>query len=371
MRIALISMPFTSINRPSIQLGLLSSIVRKHDFYVDTFHLNLDFAKEVGIQSYQELAAVNGGLLYGEWIFSKAAFQDQLPKCNKEFLNHFESRICRELSILENPVTILEKLQNETVPFFLDQLMNKVDWDKYSVIGFTSTFQQTLPSIALARKIKEKYPNKIIICGGANFDGKMGIELTKKIDVIDYAVIGEGDKTFPEFLKAIERGDNPLSISGVYGKDKPQVEFDKEEKVLVDISESPIPDFVEYFKRIKKLNLSDEMPNISLPIESSRGCWWGEKHHCTFCGLNGSTMTYRSKSPEDVFNELISQSQKYEVFDFFCVDNIINMKYTRTLLPKLKELDSNLTVFYETKANLTRSQLQLFLNQELMKYSQE
>ena len=31
-------------------------------------------------------------------------------------------------------------------------------------------------------------------------------------------------------------------------------------------------------------------------VETSRGCWWGERSHCTFCGLNGMGMTYRSKN---------------------------------------------------------------------------
>lgn len=31
-----------------------------------------------------------------------------------------------------------------------------------------------------------------------------------------------------------------------------------------------------------------------LLYEASLGCWWGEKHHCTFCGLNGTTMKFRA-----------------------------------------------------------------------------
>ena len=32
-------------------------------------------------------------------------------------------------------------------------------------------------------------------------------------------------------------------------------------------------------------------------IETSRGCWWGDRdRHFMFCGLNGATMAYRSKS---------------------------------------------------------------------------
>ena len=35
----------------------------------------------------------------------------------------------------------------------------------------------------------------------------------------------------------------------------------------------------------------------TLLIETSRGCWWGERNHCTFCGLNGSSMSFDEMAP--------------------------------------------------------------------------
>ncbi len=35
-----------------------------------------------------------------------------------------------------------------------------------------------------------------------------------------------------------------------------------------------------------------------MPYKTSRGCWWGQKHHCTFCGINGGGMGFRDKSPD-------------------------------------------------------------------------
>ena len=37
-----------------------------------------------------------------------------------------------------------------------------------------------------------------------------------------------------------------------------------------------------------------------IPLETSRGCWWGMKHHCIFCGLNGKQMAFQDKSPDRV-----------------------------------------------------------------------
>lgn len=91
-----------------------------------------------------------------------------------------------------------------------------------------------------------------------------------------------------------------------------------------------------------------------LPVEGSRGCWWGEKHHCTFCGLNGSFMEFRSKSPDRFHDELVELARRYQVLDFMVVDNILDMGYFDTVLRRLAESDHQLRLHFEVKSNLRR-----------------
>ena len=73
----------------------------------------------------------------------------------------------------------------------------------------------------------------------------------------------------------------------------------------VPMDEIPTPRFDEYFERLAKTVFASEvMREVRLPYETSRGCWWGAKSHCTFCGLNGTTMAFRSKSGDRVVGEL-------------------------------------------------------------------
>ncbi|MGI5451625.1 hypothetical protein ACQEWB_00215 [Streptomyces sp. CA-249302] len=74
-------------------------------------------------------------------------------------------------------------------------------------------------------------------------------------------------------------------------------------------------------------------------VEGARGCWWGEKHHCTFCGLNSSFMEYRSKSPDAFYDEVVRQVERHQVLDLYVVDNILDMKYLPTVLPRMHESD--------------------------------
>ncbi|MCP4218440.1 MAG: RiPP maturation radical SAM protein 1 [bacterium] len=94
-------------------------------------------------------------------------------------------------------------------------------------------------------------------------------------------------------------------------------------------------------------------------LETSRGCWWGQKKNCSFCGLNGKRLNYRSKSPERVLSELETLSGKYGIYNFLAVDNILDMGYFKTLLPLLSRGENRFFIGYSAKANLSRREVRL------------
>jgi ribosomal peptide maturation radical SAM protein 1 len=120
----------------------------------------------------------------------------------------------------------------------------------------------------------------------------------------------------------------------------------------------PYPDFDDYFEVVERLPVISSLP-LHLVIETSRGCWWGQKHHCTFCGLNGQGMSFRYKSAPRALTELRWLLEKYGVHTkrISAADNIIPVEYFHSFLPELERLDTNLDLFYETKANLTENQI--------------
>jgi ribosomal peptide maturation radical SAM protein 1 len=91
-------------------------------------------------------------------------------------------------------------------------------------------------------------------------------------------------------------------------------------------------------------------------METSRGCWWGAKHHCTFCGLNAEGMAFRSKSGPRALEEMTALVARYGVNRISVVDNILDMKYFTSVLPRLEERPIA-ELFYEIKSNLTRAQV--------------
>src|SRR6266581_2789740 len=204
LRVVLVSMPFMDPYRPSIQLGLLKSLTARCGFPVRTLHANLDFAVRIGVD-YYELLCQHRGPMVGEWLFSLAAFPGIAPDPDA----HMIDELCHELSYLgaskDNLRERLLRIRDVDIPAYLDALVDTFSRDD-KVIGFTSTFQQNVASFALARRLKQRQPSIVTVFGGANFDTEMGPELVRSVDCIDFAVIGEGDETFPRLLGALATG---------------------------------------------------------------------------------------------------------------------------------------------------------------------
>ena len=344
-------MPFFERRRPSIQLGLLGAIGRQAGFSVSTLHANLDLVSRLGADRYDQLANHRGRML-GDWLFSVEAFGAAAPDPDGMLLREFES----ELVDIDADLLFMRR---QVIPAYLEHLVDGYPWGEADVVGFSSTFQQNAASFALARRLKARWPDIVTLFGGANFDGDMGLEHVRTVDCIDYAVIGEADTALPQLLTALATGTDPGAVAGVARRVSDTVVATPQAPPLRTLDDLPDPDYAEYFDRAQHLSLmsSTQRRSTWLPLESARGCWWGEKHHCTFCGLNGTSMAFRSKSPSRVADEMARQSRKYGSFHFEAVDNILDLRYIDQLMPALEETRTDYELFYEVKANLTRNQI--------------
>src|SRR5882724_8398744 len=70
--IALVYMPWGSVSKPSIALGILKQCAKNAWFTADVLYLNLKFADMVGFEMYEH---INGrSAIYPEWFFSALLF---------------------------------------------------------------------------------------------------------------------------------------------------------------------------------------------------------------------------------------------------------------------------------------------------------
>jgi len=352
LRIALINMPFGFHIYPSIQLGTLSTLLKTHGCEVKSHYLNLHFAHQLGLPVYNQLCEKR--FLIGEWLFSHPLFGDNAR--NQDYINHFNPHIEEVCRSIERPKEYLVDVKTKMVPEFLQWSQDACDWGAFDVIGFSSTFNQNIASLTLAKLIKEKYPHVKILFGGSNFESDMGLEYFRVFPWIDYVVPGEAEDILPQLIKYLEHG-GPVP-RGVVHRCEGEVLYEKPEVMFGNFQDYAAPDYDDFFDQLREIDpQSSLLENPVILYETARGCWWGEKHHCTFCGLNASTMKFRAKSIKQVHTDLAQLSKKYDSFRFRLVDNILEMKYVDGVFGELAENNYDLHFFIEVKSNLTKKQI--------------
>ncbi|WP_437542244.1 RiPP maturation radical SAM C-methyltransferase [Sorangium sp. So ce367] len=355
-RVALVCMPFASADRPSIQLGLIGAIARSAGFTADLYHFNLDLAAELTPPIYEQLCE-RRSYMTGEWLFARAAFGESAPGDEESYLKAFPGEVSW-VETLGKGRAYFAELRRQILPAFIDRCLDAVDWGSYRIVGFSSLFQQNVASLALARRIKERHPQVHIIFGGANMEGEMGREYARAFPCIDYVVSGEADEVFPKLLLALARKETHLRFPGVIARTRLGLVDGGQAPPVHDLDQLPVPVYDTYFEHAVRLGLSPYYKSTwTLPYESSRGCWWGQKHHCTFCGLNGQGMAYRAKRPARVLEELSVLARKHRICSFMAVDNILDQKYVKDFFGEIERAKVDYCFFYEVKANLTREQI--------------
>ena len=245
----------------------------------------------------------------------------------------------------------------ESAPQFLTWALTAIDWGQYKMVGFTSTFDQNVASLTMAKLIKDLYPDVTIVFGGANYDGEMGMEYFRAFPFIDHVVVGEGEEVFPRLVRYLLAGKVGAVPSGATYREGTAIAFTPNHSLFSDFAKTGPPDYDDYYHLLAELGEAAQGLDRILLYEGSRGCWWGEKHHCTFCGLNAQSMKFRAKSPEQVAQEMAYLSSRYDTARFRLVDNIIDLKYIENLFGRFAADHCDLDVFIETKSNLQKSQI--------------
>ena len=354
-------MPWHLPGSPSIQLGTLQALLhradvpcRSHSFYLEFLRLLAELEPRcgaLGIEDYGDVASRWMNVGAGEWVFAVSAIRKSSAERDAEF---FE--LCRTNGMSLDLVGKLERTR-EHVPAFLARCADEILASDPAAVGFSAVYAQTIPSAALAHTLKTRAPDLKIVFGGASCEGPMGPAILRAFDDVDVIVRGEAERVLPELARDLVCGAPIGTQPGLCFRERGAVvAIDGDDRERVPMDDVPVPEFDEYFERLANIGLSNRiLPQI--PFETARGCWWGMKAHCTFCGLNGTSMAFRSKSPARVLDELSVLSLRHGVLDFTCTDNILDMRYFDSLLPGLVERGTDLSFFFETKANLTEPQV--------------
>ncbi len=348
MDVAFAVVPFAFIACPAIGASLLKAGLARRGFSSRIYYFNIDFAAAIGDQLFTHISEnLPTEAMAGEWMFADLAFPGELPP-EDEYVRNVLSRIVTP-EILPH---ILEARSHREE--FVDRCARMLKDSGAPIIGFTTAFHQTSACLAIARRLKEMPDPPVICFGGPNCEGEMGMEMIRSFPWVDYVCTREGDAVFPEFVERLLRRGDASELPGFLRRgESTRLTYPA---MVEDMDSLPIPDYDDYVEALKNSPLDGKIQR-EIQIEAARGCWWGAKHHCTFCGLNPDTMPYRSKSPDRVYRELKYLYQRYGAKRIDSVDNILDPRYIDSVFPRLADEGIKLEMFYEVKANLRRTQL--------------
>lgn len=355
MRVHLVSMPFADLAAPSLALTQLRAVTQSRlgsHVTVRMAYLTHDFGQFLGVETYQAVCNAShsrdAGL--GDWFFRAAAFPDQ-PDNTGEYLDRF-------FPVSERPAFVTQLMARRSwLDSYLDELIDRYQLDDNDIVGFTSMFMQNVASFAVARKLKDRNPRVVTVMGGANCEYPMGRVIAREIPWIDYVFSGPSLETFPEFV-ARRAGVAPSKtpLPGVFSKDAAVSDRADELGADLPIDVNIALDYDAFMSRLTGYFGGDTLTPI-VPIETSRGCWWGQRAHCTFCGLNGSSMAYRSMAPEQAIDQLRSAFRYRGLARVVqAVDNIMPTHYPDAVFSHV-EAPIDMSIFYEVKADLPARQM--------------
>jgi anaerobic magnesium-protoporphyrin IX monomethyl ester cyclase len=193
--------------------------------------------------------------------------------------------------------------------------------------GFQAELERTRPRIVMIstylmyRNVCERVcaicqkQGVAVIIGGPYFVQPEVIKDWIRIPGLTALAAGEIELQLPAILETLLAGGDVtvhrgMMAAGPQGEVRGEIAAPQKE-----IDKVPYPDFSDF--------PWEAYPNRIIPVITGRGCGWGA---CTFCSDVASTAgrTYRSRSPDNVLNEIASHYRQYGVSRFVFTDMKLN-----------------------------------------------
>jgi magnesium-protoporphyrin IX monomethyl ester (oxidative) cyclase len=202
------------------------------------------------------------------------------------------------------------------------EIQDRIDAFRPDVVGvsnsFSSGFREAIQVCSLVRSMS---PEIITVMGGPHPSAAPG-EVAERREV-DFVVLGEGEYSFRDLLRAIEKEDFS-NLDGVAFKDDGKVRVFPKRRFIGNLDELPFParhllPMEKYFAIGEAFIVTRRKPFT--PLNTSRGC----TARCTFCPVHATWGgKWRPRSAENVLDEIEHLVKTYGVREIhFDDDNLV------------------------------------------------
>ncbi|MFZ1061407.1 MAG: radical SAM protein [Candidatus Rokuibacteriota bacterium] len=224
----------------------------------------------------------------------------------------------------------------------LDEIVRRIPPES-EVVGLACMFSTLWPlTKRLALRVREKFPRALLVLGGEH--GTAVPDHVLSVSPFDVVVLGEGEETFVELLRARAAGQPLRQVGGIAFRDGGQVVKTGLSARTKDVDAIPLPDWdsfpiEEYVARhqINGINLGR-----SMPILGTRGC----PFQCTFCSNPGMwTQRWIPRDPKLLADEMELYLKKYHAtnFDFQDLTAIVKRQWIVDFCRELIRRDLTIT----------------------------
>ncbi len=364
MKLVLVATPWQLFNRPSIQLGALKAFMQKEvpGIEVRALHPYLSYAAQLGFSDYHTISQSSWA---SEAIGASLLRRENLDDCRKFFCKALLSRGDGKRAVAELSA-LFDRARKLLEKHLLDFVEN-LDVRQVKLAGFTACLNQFSASIYAARLFRERFPQIPIVIGGTSCSGSIAPSILKAYRHIDYIISGEGELPLLSLWKHVTsadavEGQETLPSAVFFRKSLesacenlcyPQENRHNKGKMqLASLDELPYPDYDDYFRELAELPAQMQFYPV-LPVESSRGCWWGR---CRFCNLNLQWKGYRAASTGRVAAMIDSLSRRYRCIDFAFMDNVLPRRQAAALFDTLSTHRRDYSIFAELRAVHSRDE---------------
>ena len=199
----------------------------------------------------------------------------------------------------------------------IEKILQIIEERKPRSIGISATTFGYPKGVRLAQKIKEQFPEKLIILGGAHANA-VPTEPMESHDCFDIVAFEEGEITSHEILtefakhnwdakKFLADADSLQSIKGIVFRVDGEIIKTEDREIFTDLDFLPLParDLLPFEKYIPLPNQYKVTPLAHMVV--IRGC----PYFCTFC--DQANTTARMTSPKRVVEEIKIMVEAYGV----------------------------------------------------------
>ena len=342
--VALVSMPWAPATEPCLGLSILKQCLINAGITTQVYHLAPSLLQWCSIETYTFLSEL--------WAFNEFLFTGMLDGTLDEFQQHsFREQAATYRQMAPNPryrtaeglSDLALHMRRTITPRFIQYSLERVLERRPKLVGFTCSFDQTMASLALASRIRDVAPEIPIVFGGYALEGQPGQTVARAFRCVDLIVAGDGEEIIVDLARDI------IAARGIKGRDGSKIV----KASPVRLEKSPVPDFDDWFDAVERLSAESKIQinTKTLPVEGSRGCWWGQRQHCVFCGIDEETLKYRHKEAGTVFAMLVGLRERYGDYIFRFSDYIMPKEFYTELLPELARQPRRFRLHSEIKAN--------------------